>query len=98
MIPIADDNSDRTLTPVVSYLLIALNILVFVLFQGMGGNDGFTYAFSTVPKEIVSGRDVVTSPTTVKDPVSGQSFRQPGLQRTPVPVHFTLLTSMFMHG
>ena len=28
--PLYDDNSDRTTTPVVNYVLIAINILVFV--------------------------------------------------------------------
>ena len=28
--PLYDDNSDRTITPVVNYVLIAINILVFV--------------------------------------------------------------------
>ena len=28
--PIGDDNSDRTTAPVINYLLIAINILVFV--------------------------------------------------------------------
>jgi membrane associated rhomboid family serine protease len=64
----------------------------------MGANDRFTYAFATVPKEIVSGRDVVTSAKTVEDPVSGRKYEQPGLQRTPVSVYLTLITSMFMHG
>ena len=98
MIPIGDDNSDRTITPIVNYLLIAANIAVFVLLQGMGANDRFTYAFSTVPQEIVSGTDVVTSARTVRDPASGQSFEQPGLGVTPITVYLTLLISMFMHG
>ncbi len=98
MIPIADDNSDRRLTPFVNYLLVAANIAVFVLLQGMGANDRFTYAFSTVPKEIVTGRDVVTSSRRVEDPASGQTFEMPGLRPTPIPVYLTLLTSMFMHG
>ncbi len=98
MIPIADDNSDRTLTPVVNYLLFAANIAVFVLLQGMGTNDRFTYAFATVPMEIVTGKDVVTPAHRVVDPVSGQSFVQPGLQPTPFSVYLTLLFSMFMHG
>jgi len=98
MIPIGDDNSDRILTPVVNYLLLAANIAVFVLLQGMGANDRFTYAYATVPKEIVTGRDVVTPPQRIEDPVSGQSFVQPGLRPTPNPVYLTLLVSMFMHG
>jgi membrane associated rhomboid family serine protease len=98
MIPIGDENAGRTLTPWVNYLLIALNVLVFVLFQGLGSNARFTYAFSTVPQEIVSGKDVATGDRVMEDPVSGERFRVPGLQPTPVPVYFTLLTSMFMHG
>ena len=47
MIPIGNDDSDRTLTPVLTYLLLAANIAVFVLLQGMGANDRFTYAFAT---------------------------------------------------
>src|SRR4029453_271563 len=98
MIPIGDDNSDRRITPVVNYLLIVANIVVFVLLQGLGANDRFTYAFSTVPQEIVSGKDVVTPAHTVKDPASGETFEQPGLQPTPLTVYLTLLISMFMHG
>jgi membrane associated rhomboid family serine protease len=97
MLPISDDNSDRTLTPVVNYLLIAANIAVFVLLQGLGANERFTYAFSTVPREIVTGRDV-TQPVTVRDPVSGEVAGTFDLQPTPIPVYLTLLTSMFMHG
>jgi membrane associated rhomboid family serine protease len=98
MIPIGDDNTGRTVTPMVNYLLIAANIAVFVLLQGMGTNDKFTYAFSTVPQEIVSGKDVVTPARTVKDPASGESFVQPGLQLTPMSVYLTLLIAVFMHG
>src|SRR5436190_8180687 len=98
MFPIGDDNSDRTITPVVNYVLIAANVLVFVLFQQLGSNDRFTYAWSAVPQEIATGRDVVTAPRVVQDPVSGDRFEQPGLQPTPGSVYLTLLTSMFMHG
>ncbi len=96
MFPISDDNSDHHLTPFVNYFLIAINVLVFIFLQGMGGNIDFTYAFSTVPAEILSGNDIVTNEI-VRDPNSGQSF-QIGLRETPVHVWFTLFTSMFMHG
>lgn len=98
MIPIGDDNSSRTLPPFVNYVLIALNIAVFVLLQGMGTNDRFTYAFSTVPQEIVTGKDVVTEGRTVKDPASGEYVEVPGLQPMAMTVYLTLLISMFMHG
>jgi membrane associated rhomboid family serine protease len=98
MMPIGDDNSDRHLTPIINYVFIALNVLVFVLLQGMGGNLGFTYAFSTVPAEILTGTDIITQGQIVRDPASGQQFEIPGLQPTPIPVWGTIITSMFMHG
>jgi membrane associated rhomboid family serine protease len=96
--PLGDDNSDRTLTPAINYLLIALNILVFVLLQKAGSDVRFTYAFSTVPQEIVTGKDVVTVDHTVEDPDSGDTYVVPGIQPTPGSVYLTLLVSMFMHG
>ena len=96
--PIGDDNSGRRTTPVVNYVLIAANVLVFVLFQGLGSNDRFTYAWSTVPAEIVSGRDITTEDRVVRVEPTDQRLRLPGLQPTPGSVYLTLLTSMFMHG
>lgn len=96
--PISDDNSDRRSLPIVTYILIAMNVAVFVLLQGMGGNDRFTYKFSTVPREIMTGTDVVTDAREIEDPISGQRFRAPGLEPTPISVYLTLLISMFMHG
>ena len=97
MLPIGDDNTGRTITPFVNYALLAANIAVFVLLQGLGSNERFTYAFSTVPAEIVTGRDVA-EPVTIKDPVSGEVAGTVQLEPTPIPVYLTLLTSMFMHG
>jgi membrane associated rhomboid family serine protease len=98
MIPIGDDNSDRRSTPVLTWALIALNVLVFVVFQGCGANDRFTYALSTVPQEILTGEDLVTADRTVTDPSSGQRYTLPGLGVTPISVYLTLIVSMFMHG
>lgn len=95
MFPIGDDNSDRTITPFVNYVFIALNILVFVFLQGLGGNDAFSYAFSLVPKEITTGVDL-TGVQIVQDALghTGQVHHYP----TPLPVYFNFLSSMFMHG
>ena len=98
MIPIGDDNTDRHTTPYITYLLIAANILVFVFLQQFGQNIDFTYAYSTVPGEILTGKDIVTGPQIIVDDVSGQKFRLPGLGVTDIPVYLTLITSMFMHG
>ncbi len=100
VLPLGDDNSDRTSFPVVNLVLIALNILVFVVFQGMGANQEFTLAWSMVPAEIVSGKDVVTDDH-VEEMRTSEGPRQvlvPGLQPTPVSVYLTFLTSIFMHG
>ena len=97
MFPISDDNSDRTTTPIVNYLLIAINILVFVFLQQMGTNDKFTYAYATVPQEIVTNKDI-DKPVSIQDPITQEPLGQINLQPTPFSVYITLLTSMFMHG
>jgi membrane associated rhomboid family serine protease len=96
--PISDDNSDRRIVPMVNYVLIALNVFVFVVFQQMGANEKMVYRLSTVPAEIRSGKDIVSEEHIETDPRSGQQYRVPGLEPTPLSVYITLLTSMFMHG
>lgn len=95
--PIGDDNSDRHLTPYINYLLIIINIVVFVFLQGLGSDTHFTFAYSTVPGEILTGKDIITGPHWEQGPL-GQPMEIPGLQPTPGSVYFTLITSMFMHG
>ena len=92
--PIGDDNTGRVRTPYFTYILIALNVLVFVFFQGLGTNERFTYAFSTVPEEIRTGEDVARA---IRIEV-GTEVATINLQPTPGHVYLTLLTSMFMHG
>jgi membrane associated rhomboid family serine protease len=98
MIPIGDDNTDRTRTPFINYTLIAINILVFIVLQKMGSDTDFTFAYSTVPGEIVTGSDIVTDSKVIRDPYTNERFYMPGLGVTNVHVWLTLLTSMFMHG
>ena len=98
LLPIGDDNRDRQIAPLVNYLLIIVNIIVFVFLQNWGNNIHFTYAYSTVPGEILTGNDIITGSTILMDPVTHQRFEMPGLQRTDIPVYLTLFTSMFMHG
>jgi membrane associated rhomboid family serine protease len=94
--PLYDDNTGRTRIPYVNYAIIALNIFVFVVLQRLGSDTSFTYSFSTVPQEIMTGSDVVTSPRVIE--YAGQEVQVPGLGPTWPSVYFTLLTSMFMHG
>ncbi len=83
MIPIGDNNSDRIRTPYVNYILLALNLLVFVYYQQMGADQSFTLSFSAIPHEIVTGKDVLFNET---------------MGATPIPVQLTIFTAMFMHG
>jgi len=95
MFPIGDDNSDRTTVPVTNYVLIGINILVFVFLQQLGTNDHFTHAFSLVPKEITTGADL-SGVYTVVDSVGNRG--QIELYSSPLPIYFNFLSSMFMHG
>lgn len=98
LLPIGDDNRDRTITPIVNYLLIALNIFAFIYWQKWGDDLSVTFGFATVPAEILTGTDIVTDNKIITDPFSGQQVQMPGLQVTPVPVFVTLFTGLFMHG
>jgi membrane associated rhomboid family serine protease len=98
IMPLYDDNSQRNRTPFVNYTLIAINIFVFAMFQNFGENERFVYTFSAVPAEIISGKDIQSSPTVLGKTRSGEEIIRPGLEPTPFTVYITLITSMFMHG
>jgi len=98
ILPLRDSNFDRTISPYINYILIAINVFVFVFLQGLGSDAGFTLSYSCVPEEIVSGKDLVTDDKRVYDRETRQYYDVPGLKETPEPVYITLLTSIFMHG
>src|SRR5690242_5185315 len=52
LFPIGDDNSSRRSVPVVTYTLIALNVIFF--FIEMNGGDPFIRQWSVIPKRLVS--------------------------------------------
>jgi membrane associated rhomboid family serine protease len=87
LFPIGDDNSERHIVPIVTYVLIAINVLVYFVLQS---SDAFTLGYSVVPAEITSGRDIEG---VVR--VGSQGVR---LYKGPTPIYLTLLSSMFMHG
>lgn len=61
MLPLGDDNSRRRTLPVVTYALIAVNVLVFVLFELPNPNLAeFITQWGTVPAEIMAGRGLIT--------------------------------------
>jgi membrane associated rhomboid family serine protease len=62
MLPLGDDNSDRRTFPFVTYALIAINVLVFVLLELPQGEnlDGFLNRWGTIPAQIVAGNGLIT--------------------------------------
>ena len=52
MLPIGDDNSSRRITPVVTYGLIAINIIFFIL--EMTGGDAFIMKWAFVPSRFLA--------------------------------------------
>ena len=52
MLPIGDDNSDERIVPIITYSLIALNVLFF--FIELGGGDPFVRQWAFVPSRFLS--------------------------------------------
>ena len=89
VMPLRDDDTDRHTVPVITYALIAVNVLVWLVELSLG--DKFINGYSTVPFEITHGTDLVGMQTIQ---AGGQSIAirlYPG----PTPIYLTLLTSMF---
>ena len=93
MLPIGDQGEEQGGLPIVNIAIIAINILVFVLLQLP--SDAFTMAFSAIPLEITSGRDLI-GPTPIQLPDG--SVETIVHADGPEPIWLTLFTSMFMHG
>jgi membrane associated rhomboid family serine protease len=96
LLPIGDDNSDRHTTPLVNYMLILANILVFIFLQDFARDESFIYAYSTVPAEILGGADLAGA-VPITNPIT-REVEYIHLGRTDIPIYTTLLSSMFMHG
>jgi len=93
MMPIGDEGHHRGGLPIVNLLILAANVAVFFLLQLP--SDAFTMGFSAIPKEILSGTDLVgPTPIQLPDGTTETLDQAPG----PSPIQLTLLTSMFMHG
>src|SRR3954447_471708 len=92
MIPLGDEGTPgQRGFPIVNLTLIAINILVFLLQMTIG--DSITYGWSLIPREILTGTDIVGA---VPLPGIGETLN---FYPAPFGIPFlTLLTSMFMHG
>lgn len=91
MIPLGDENEPGAGLAIANLSLITLNIAVFIY---QLAHPQFTYGYSTIPQEIVTGHDI-TQPVTIQVDHQYVTIPQaPG----PHPIYLTLLTSMFMHA
>lgn len=52
MFPIGDDNSSRRTVPVVTYALIALNLILFI--AELNGGDAFIQQWAFVPRRFLA--------------------------------------------
>ncbi len=92
VMPLGDDDLDRRSVPVVTYALIAINIVVWLL--ELSGGDHFINGYSAVPFEITHNTDLIGTQTVQ---AGGQAIPIE-LYAGPKPIYLTLLTSMFMHA
>jgi membrane associated rhomboid family serine protease len=96
VLPIRDVNPTR-ITPVVTLVLIAINVLVFYLIQGRGSADeeqAFIYERAAIACEVTTG-----APLGVDEILGDECL--PGAQEPIFPdknVFLALFTSMFLHG
>jgi membrane associated rhomboid family serine protease len=90
--PLGDDDLDRRSVPVVTYLLIAINVVVWLL--ELTGGERFINGYSAIPFEITHNTDLVGTQSIA---VGGQNIAIP-MYPGPTPIYITLLTSMFMHA
>ncbi len=83
MFPIGDDNRDRLHRPVVTYLLIALNLAVFLYMLTLRRSDQgfFVYQWGVIPARFTHTAAFQTANPEITS-----------------PLYLTLFTAMFLHG
>lgn len=62
MIPLKDENPTEK-TPIVTYVLLIANTLIFIYWLSQGGGRGPVMGFAMVPREIVTGQDISPFPS-----------------------------------
>lgn len=104
VIPLGDVQRTR-IVPVITYLLISVNVTVFLVQEERG--EEFTRAFAMTPREVTGNEDLSGDfsrwvPVVTRDDVGRirVDVRQVVVEHHPCPisVRWTLLTSMFLHG
>jgi membrane associated rhomboid family serine protease len=101
VLPLGDLEKTR-IVPIVTYALIALNVVMYVIQRQEG--DDFTIAYAATPYEITHNDDlpgpvVVDVPARV-NPLAHVELRERVINQAPgpYPIWLTLFTAMFLHG
>lgn len=99
VIPLGDLEKTR-IVPFVTYTLIALNVVMYVVQRDRG--DAFTIAYAATPYEITHNEDIRV-PVAVNaentEPGNEQARERVFPQAPgPYPIWLTLFTAMFLHG
>ena len=104
VLPLGDLEKTR-IVPAVTYLLIALNVVMYIVQRDQG--DAFTVAYAATPYEITHGVDI-PAPVVVAlpgdEPPLDRADRGEPRRRVidqapgPSPIWLTLFTAMFLHG
>ncbi|NLP05023.1 rhomboid family intramembrane serine protease [Candidatus Fermentibacteria bacterium] len=95
MIPIRDENPVSR-APVVTRLLIAVNIAVFLL-SATGGLERAVEGFGAVPRLVTAGLGLEETPDS-RPPAWHAGVGKTAAPRQDVPPLLTLVTCMFLHG
>lgn len=97
LFPIGDDNRHVTRPAVVTWLLLLANVAVFGY---QIANPAFTYGWSVVPYEIVTGEDLVNAQPLPHEAPEAEIRSPADLPQRPGPpvIWLTILSAMFMHG
>jgi membrane associated rhomboid family serine protease len=93
-LPLGDDNSQRRTIPFVVWIIVGINILVYLLQLYLG--DDFNNGYAVVPLKITTGVDFADPQTITLPGVDHPVVVQEAFG--PHPIYLTFLTSMFMHG
>src|SRR5439155_1113247 len=95
MIPLHDDNPTRS-PAVVTYGLIAANVLVF-LYQQIQGGDAMTFQYGMIPFRVTNAAPLAAGDSAHALQLAHQ-FSRLATEYNLTPAWLTIFTSMFLHG
>ena len=95
--PLSDDDRLLVKPAYVTWTLVGLNLLVFLL---QASSPEFTLGYAAIPAEITTGEDLVAPVAVQLGSVRGGTAQMVKIPQAPGPrpIQLTLLSAMFMHA